>query len=622
MKIISLCVQSFGKIKDVTLNFNDGINVVRKSNGFGKTTMANFIRAMLYGFTKSAKTSSVNDPSRYMPWNGADSFGGSMTVEHNGEIYRVERFFGKTLSKEKSTVTNVKTGKPVAFGGSFGEYLLGLTAESYDRSAYFPQESVDLVTNDKLDARLANLVENGAEDYAKIQKRLDDYKRNLQYKRGQGGKIFDLQTERNNLTRSLRQAEQAAARAKAIDARIKEIDERTRQIAKEQKENDRQLADLRKRLASNQPSASELANAERLRELNEKLNRMPAEFEQDKLRCDEIEREIKSLKNDVKPRVYPNKPLLIISVILALIGVALCCVPIPHYIGVIAGAVMILAGALGVIIAFTRKGAQTLPAGERDALVTQYYALAQKYICVTELDYDDARKALWKAYADYTGDLRERDRLRSVVPSGPSAEEGLEDKIEELSSRGKNLNGELISLSQEQGRLGEERKTLDADSSSIEDKILSVDSELERAREDFETASVVENLLAQAKDNLSTSYLPKLTARCQKLLNTVTDGRYEASIDRNFDVNLRENGMTKRLEEFSRGIREITFLCFRLALSELLYDGDIPFMVVDDSFVNYDEENFVRATDLLKNVASKGQVIYFTCHKRLGNLLK
>lgn len=45
MKIISLNVQSFGKLKNVRLDFNDGVNVIQNANGFGKTTMASFIRA-------------------------------------------------------------------------------------------------------------------------------------------------------------------------------------------------------------------------------------------------------------------------------------------------------------------------------------------------------------------------------------------------------------------------------------------------------------------------------------------------------------------------------------------------------------------------------------------------
>ena len=127
--------------------------------------------------------------------------------------------------------------------------------------------------------------------------------------------------------------------------------------------------------------------------------------------------------------------------------------------------------------------------------------------------------------------------------------------------------------------------------------------------------------MEQAKDNLSSSYLPRLCARCSQLLQEITQRQLSVVVDRNFTVSIREQGQTKPISEFSRGIREITLLCFRIALSELLYDGAIPFVIIDDAFVNFDEDNFARATLLLKNLSAHAQVIYFTCHNRMGKLL-
>ncbi|MGN1066585.1 MAG: ATP-binding protein, partial [Candidatus Fimimonas sp.] len=132
--------------------------------------------------------------------------------------------------------------------------------------------------------------------------------------------------------------------------------------------------------------------------------------------------------------------------------------------------------------------------------------------------------------------------------------------------------------------------------------------------------NTVLTLLEQAKENLSTSYLPALSEQCGKLLNAVTNGRYEVKLDRNFTLRLQENGVTKPSEYFSRGIREITLLCFRVALSQMLYGGKIPLLIIDDAFVNFDEENFLQATKLLKNLSQSTQIVYFTCHERLGAL--
>ena len=120
---------------------------------------------------------------------------------------------------------------------------------------------------------------------------------------------------------------------------------------------------------------------------------------------------------------------------------------------------------------------------------------------------------------------------------------------------------------------------------------------------------------------MSVMYLPKLCDRCRVLLNQITAGDYKPVIDRTFSIKLQTAGVTKSLDCFSRGIREITLLCFRVALSELLFGGNVPFLIIDDTFVNFDEENFLRATTLLKQLAKNTQILYFTCLNRLGALV-
>ena len=233
MKIVSLSVKSFGKLSNINLNFKSGLNVISNVNGFGKTTMASFIRAMLYGFTYT-RTKGATDASHYAPWGSDEKFGGSMTVEHNGETYRIERYFGKVARAEMLTVTNAKTNKPLNVSTSLGEYFLGLTAESYDRSAYFPQEAVELSTNDNFESKLANLVQNNDVDYDKVQKQLRDYRRTLRLEKGNGGKIYELTTKQRQSRQALNDANIAERRAVEIDARLKQIELERQQLTAEQ----------------------------------------------------------------------------------------------------------------------------------------------------------------------------------------------------------------------------------------------------------------------------------------------------------------------------------------------------------------------------------------------------
>ena len=630
MKIISIHAQSFGKLSGVNLTLKDGVNVIQNVNGFGKTTMASFIRAMLYGF--SYKTvGGVKDSARFAPWQGTGRFGGSMTVLHEGETYRIERFFGSTAKNETLSVINEKTGKPLDLGGmQAGEFFLGLTADSYDRSAYFPQEAVELSSNDNFDSRLANLIENGADDYDKIQDKLRAYKKNYRYERGNGGVIYELDCKRQSLLQKQAEEERAKRRAAEIERTLGEIEQERKNLLKQQEQYKKRQAELQREVAHTQQSPEEQRAAERLVELDEKIRRIPPEFDKDVERCNELTRQIDAEKaKPQQPQKSNGKILLYLGIALVAVGVialALGVSGIMGVVGYVVGAVGLALGVGGIVghvlLAQSKKRKAMAADNTLAELKNQYLKIVRKYVYVDGEDFDAAKQRLWDAYKKYGEDVRERDTLRNIVkaPSADSqkAENALNDANRALNDMVERLNA----LSMQIGRLTEERKNLTFDSVAVEDELLNVAEQKRQAEFEYDVADAVSRLLAEAKDNLSSSYLPKLTLRCSELLSGITQSNYEVVIDRSFNVRIREEGQTRDMSAFSRGIREITLLCFRVALSELLYDGDVPFIIIDDAFVNFDEGNFARATQLLKQLAAHAQVVYFTCHDRTGELLK
>ena len=534
MRIVSLHIVAFGKLKDVNLQFQSGINVIKEANSFGKTTVAGFIRAMLYGLAP-ARSRGVNTVSHFAPWSGTDRFGGSIVVEHNGETYRIERFFGATAKQETLNITNENNGKQLTWQKQPGEMLLGLTADSYDRSTYFPQEAVELTTNENLDSRLANLVQDSAEDYDKVQDKLRTYKKNLRYERGLGGEIYELEKEQRELNEQIVNSQNSEKRAFEIDRRLNEIAQEKAVLEKRYAQCQEQLTKLQTLVIEN------------------------SEQTQEKPR----QRRAVNILAKVLSGLFGVAGIVLI--ILGLVDV--CPKPIALFVG---GACCVVGSAISCIIYYVKKRSHGLKRNENeqpssnniDELKNQYLATTQKYV------------------------------------------------------------QSLSELATETGRLTEERKGLVFNSVEIMDRLLTVDEKRKDAIHRYEVADTVVKLLEQAKDNLSSSYLPKLCARCSQLLQEVTLNNLSVAVDRSFAVSIREQGQTKPISEFSRGIREITLLCFRVALSELLYNGAIPFVIIDDAFVNYDEANFIRATTLLKGLSTRAQVIYFTCHDRMGNLLK
>ena len=110
MKLLGCHIDNFGAFRNFDLTFNDGLNVIMQANGWGKTTLSAFVKAMLYGFEgKRVRNVAENERLRYRPWQGG-KYGGSLDFEARGREYRVIRTFGATAAKDDCKVVDIETG--------------------------------------------------------------------------------------------------------------------------------------------------------------------------------------------------------------------------------------------------------------------------------------------------------------------------------------------------------------------------------------------------------------------------------------------------------------------------------------------------------------------------------
>lgn len=153
MKILSLYIDSFGKLSDYLFDFTPKMNSIYEENGWGKTTMTVFIKTMLYGFANKSER------ERYTPWNNKNSFGGTMKIEVNGKKYRIDRRFDpKKASNDVLNVYDLQTNLEVDFGTNIGEKILNLNADSFERSVFIPQKELEEGFGSDIEAKLANLI--------------------------------------------------------------------------------------------------------------------------------------------------------------------------------------------------------------------------------------------------------------------------------------------------------------------------------------------------------------------------------------------------------------------------------------------------------------------------------
>ena len=191
MKLISLYIEDFGGLHRYALDLDAGLTVIEEANGFGKTTLAEFIRAMFYGFPRKGKTLDKSRRQKYTPWNGG-AFGGNLVFELDGVQYRMERSFGTTPKGDSFTLIDLSTGKRSdRFSEELGLELFQLDADSFERSTYLPQADGLVLTTDSIRSKLTDLVEdtNDVGNYEKAVVVLKASRSALVPYRGSGGSV-------------------------------------------------------------------------------------------------------------------------------------------------------------------------------------------------------------------------------------------------------------------------------------------------------------------------------------------------------------------------------------------------------------------------------------------------
>ncbi len=161
MRLISCYIDGFGKLNNMEVQFEDGINTFVQDNGWGKSTLATFIRVMLYGFDGETKRNDIeNERKRYRPWSGA-AYGGELVFESRGRNYRVQRTFGAKKSDDKCVIydeaTHAVTGM---FTDKLGEELFHVDSASFVRSMYIGQDDCRTWATDGISAKLGNIADS------------------------------------------------------------------------------------------------------------------------------------------------------------------------------------------------------------------------------------------------------------------------------------------------------------------------------------------------------------------------------------------------------------------------------------------------------------------------------
>ncbi len=227
MKISKIHIASFGKLRDYSAEFEGGLNCIERENEFGKSTILAFVRAMFYGFPPKS-TSNVKDYSRgkYTPW-GTKGFGGSISFRHEGRDYILERTFFARKSEDHVSLSDARSGAQIEPGDrEIGEFLFDIGEAEFVNTVFVGQMASGFTATgrntESVSERLTNLAATGSETYSfdTADKNLKEAAAALLALRGNGGRIRELEKEREGLLEEQQQADEQMLRLEEVSSRI------------------------------------------------------------------------------------------------------------------------------------------------------------------------------------------------------------------------------------------------------------------------------------------------------------------------------------------------------------------------------------------------------------------
>ncbi|MCD8097791.1 MAG: AAA family ATPase [Lachnospiraceae bacterium] len=685
MQIKKLHIINFGKLHDFAFCPTEGLNLICERNGWGKSTLAAFIRAMFYGLDYTTKRSlKENDRKHYAPWQGG-VFGGSMVFEAAGMGYRVERSFGAKDKEDRFALYDLATGMESAdYTERLGEELFHLDREAFTRTFFFRQQDFVVTPGDSLNASLAHAEEN-AGDMGNYEKAAASLEERMKYfrKTGNRGRLGQLEEERRLVREELascRERERAAvdwqARLVQKEAQEQALLEKIR-VLEAQEEKARSYGEKAARKAQ-----LDLL-AEQTREQEEQLRRTAAELgaytappmpEEELDRCYEKICRLKTAREqteEARQRQYEAEealaelteeaprssgahvPLCLCICVLLGVGAVLL------WRQIWPGALLMAAALLIAFMEMRRVGQarrQRAELSEEEAAARRELKQAEKNVQKREMAEETLEQQICAALhisreteplerlTQLRRESRDYARLRQTYESRRAEvvksretylafqkrfpeqellklqnlekpERELADILSELQAcrdRRDGLLKEERDLQHQLRRLREQAERI----TELAEEEERLSQEIAAGEREYGLLEKTLKYLKAAKEQFATRYLKELQQGLEYYRKQIEPGvETEALLDVKLKVKAQEAGALRETDYLSTGQQDLLAIAERLAIVDALCEGEQPVLILDDPFVNLDEEKQERAFALLQKLSEKRQMLYFSCRK-------
>ena len=253
-------------------------------------------------------------------------------------------------------------------------------------------------------------------------------------------------------------------------------------------------------------------------------------------------------------------------------------------------------------------------------LATESAEFVTRFKTVSGDPYAEIRRALTEYNMLASEILSKRNDIEhfsSLHSLGEDAESRAVMSLEEVNDKRRVLEERAAEIAREIALIERSCKNYESEL-EMRDELIMKRAELEEAlkkyEENYSTILFTKKYLLAARDNMTVKYLGKTKSSFEEYTKTISGITGEEFLmDTDFGVSKMDSGATRSIDAYSRGTRDLYNIAARLALVDSLYEGEKPFVVLDDPFCSFDDRKTKAALELLKSFAKERQIIYFTC---------
>ena len=578
MRIESLHIDKFGKLRSFDLAFPEGLTIVRGDNESGKTTILAFLRAMLYGLNGKSASIAQNDRRKYMPW-GETSMGGSLRLTDGRTAWEIARVFGQTKKQDTLRVTDLASGEAVELpaGDEPGRVLLGVDEAVFADTLYVSARgSRPSGDGAALTDKIRNLVGTGSEDVdlKSVLDRLRAAKNAIAPRVKDKGQLAAVQREQDEVQRALLASAQEQQELARLRERVQALSDASVPAA------GRATAALRERIAEKERAALRLADYRRqVDALDARIAALEAQGLPEKAPAPATSRAAAAGR-------APELLFLALALLVSAASVA-CGLLFTNY----AFAGLIATAGLSVLYmrAKDAREASEAPAAAAAPEAGRELAAARR------------ERAMYVQQSErLAGQIAQMEAAieAEMAPPDPARQEAL------ISAR-----VELEALEKRAG-----------DPAALRARLAALKSRESALLQRLAALDMAEEALGEAARERQQGFAPELAGHVERILSRVTAGKYaRAAISQSLEISLQPGaGALQPWEFFSGGTVELMYLALRLGLIRMLekHSGPLP-ALLDDPFVLLDDARCREALGVLRDAAQAGsQVLLFTCQDR------